>query len=318
MHDKAKKNKHLRALELNLYVAGAGAFGVFLRWLQDQTAFDEMGLADPSVFHFLVPLFVIAAAFVFLRFLRAQERERLCLPGDLSGALGSDIRLLVILRWLFGGIIAIGSLLLFAATETDPYSGMQRVLALLCFLSGISLPLLLELADRETEKMLLPCLLSMVPMLANAFWLVLSYRNNSINSVPWSYAMEVATAVMGGLTFFRLGGFAFGAPDGKKAMFDAMLGAVLFLMSLADERYTGMQLILFGWALMLILYNWIMVENLRPDGRRAPDRAPREGDLEYLDVPIDKMLQFNRLPTAEECKAADEKRRREEAGGEDS
>ena len=46
MQDKQKKSKLARALELTLYVIGAGAFGVFLRWLQDQTAFNELGLAD--------------------------------------------------------------------------------------------------------------------------------------------------------------------------------------------------------------------------------------------------------------------------------
>ena len=31
-----------KSLEITCYVAGAGAFGVFLRWLQDQLAFDEI------------------------------------------------------------------------------------------------------------------------------------------------------------------------------------------------------------------------------------------------------------------------------------
>ena len=51
-----------KPLELTLYAAGAGAFGVFLRWLEDQLAFNEEGLADPSAFHYLVPLFLVASA----------------------------------------------------------------------------------------------------------------------------------------------------------------------------------------------------------------------------------------------------------------
>ena len=50
-----------KSLEITCYVAGAGAFGVFLRWLQDQLAFDENGLSEKSVFNFLVPLLLIAA-----------------------------------------------------------------------------------------------------------------------------------------------------------------------------------------------------------------------------------------------------------------
>ena len=37
-----------RVMEISCYVAGAGAFGVFLRWMQDQLAFNEFGLPDPA------------------------------------------------------------------------------------------------------------------------------------------------------------------------------------------------------------------------------------------------------------------------------
>ena len=40
-----------KSLELACYIGGAGAFGVFLRWLQLQLAFNELGLPDPSAFH---------------------------------------------------------------------------------------------------------------------------------------------------------------------------------------------------------------------------------------------------------------------------
>ena len=40
-----------KSLEITCYVAGAGAFGVFLRWLQDQLAFDENGLEILSQDH---------------------------------------------------------------------------------------------------------------------------------------------------------------------------------------------------------------------------------------------------------------------------
>ena len=47
-----------KSLEISCYVCGAGAFGVFFRWLQDQMAFDEAGLAERSVFNYLVPKYV--------------------------------------------------------------------------------------------------------------------------------------------------------------------------------------------------------------------------------------------------------------------
>ena len=49
------KEKYLnrkRALEISCYVVGAGAFGVFVRWLQVMMAFNEEGLVDKSFFNF--------------------------------------------------------------------------------------------------------------------------------------------------------------------------------------------------------------------------------------------------------------------------
>ena len=51
-----------KALEITCYVVGAGAFSVFIRWLQTMLAFNEDGLVDRSIFNFLVPLMVIIAA----------------------------------------------------------------------------------------------------------------------------------------------------------------------------------------------------------------------------------------------------------------
>ena len=71
-----------KSLEITCYVCGAGAFSVFLRWLQDQLAFNDAGLAEKSAFHFLVPAFIIVCAFVFLRFVDSFKSRRFYLPDD--------------------------------------------------------------------------------------------------------------------------------------------------------------------------------------------------------------------------------------------
>ena len=60
---------HKKSLEITCYVCGAGAFGVFFRWLQVMMAFDEHGLNEKSAFNVLVPLIIIASAWLFNRFL---------------------------------------------------------------------------------------------------------------------------------------------------------------------------------------------------------------------------------------------------------
>ena len=71
-----------RSLEISCYICGAGAFGVFFRWLQDQMAFDEAGLAERSVFNYLVPLLILAAALLFNRFIEQAKAEKLYIPTD--------------------------------------------------------------------------------------------------------------------------------------------------------------------------------------------------------------------------------------------
>ncbi len=52
-------------------------------------------------------------------------------------------------------------------------------------------------------------------------------------------------------------------PNPPRAMFFSMLAAAVDIMIIADSRYMGMQLMFFAAAMMLVLYNWIMITNMR-------------------------------------------------------
>ncbi len=267
-----------KALEINLYVAGAGAFAVFLRWLQDQLAFNELGLAERSAFHFFVLLFLAAAAYVFLRFLRQLREQGLVLPTEFCEALANPGRLFALLRLALGALMCAGAALLFFSAGEDKYPVMLRALAVLGALVGLSFPLLLSAANRGRAPSGFVCLLSMLPLLLYALWLLVSYRENSINSVAWAYALDIFTPIMAMLAFFRLAGFAFGSVNARKVMFNSMFGAMLCMMALADERYMGMQLMLAATAGMLLLYSWLLVLNLRQaETRRSRSRRQEDG-----------------------------------------
>ena len=62
-------------MEISCYVAGAGAFGVFLRWMQDQLAFNEFGLPDPSAFHVMLPVYILVCAVLFRHFVKRYDKE---------------------------------------------------------------------------------------------------------------------------------------------------------------------------------------------------------------------------------------------------
>ena len=269
-----------KTLEINCYVLGAGAFGVFFRWLQDQMAFNEEGLADPSVFHVLVPLFILAAAGLFLRFVDKARNQRYYLPESFSEALRNEGRLFAAIRYTAGAVMALGGIVLFATSEVEKEAFMLRILSLLAFLSGISYPLLLNEANREKPRLRLCCLCALAPVLLFAFWLVTSYKINSINSVLWAYAIEIVAIIVALLSFFRMAGFPFGCPNPWRAIFFAMLGTAMCIMALADSRTLGMQMIFAGAAIMLLLYNWIMIHNLLR--KEAPIRYRPDDGFERL------------------------------------
>ena len=252
-----------KVMEISCYVAGAGAFGVLLRWLQDQLAFNEDGLPDPSAFHVMLPAFILICAAVFWRFVKRYDKAGFSVPESFSAAFRNEGRLYAFLRWVIGGLMVVGGIVLLMTSELDKYAGMLRVLSILAILAGVSFTTLTTLANRENAKPDLLCVFAFVPIFLYAAWLVYCYRANSINSVVWAYVVEVGTVIMAMVAFFRVAGFPFNAPKPRRCLFDIMLAAMLCLLSLADERYMGLHLILFSTALMFLFYNWVLVSNLQ-------------------------------------------------------
>ena len=274
-----------KSLEITCYVAGAGAFGVFLRWLQDQLAFDENGLSEPSVFNFLVPLMLLAAAWMFTRFINKIQDDKCYVPRDFCDALFNPGKLFAVARWAIGLLMCLGSVVLLMTSETDVDADFIRIICLLGFLSGLALPFVLGSANYdEFANVRFVRLCMMMPILLFSAWLILCYKQNSYNSVVWSYVIEMATIIVALLAFFRIAGYAFFAPNWRKCMLAIMMGAAMCIMSLADERYMGMHIIMLSAALMLILYNWILFKNLRKKVKRSEIQEPQsdEGGFEQI------------------------------------
>lgn len=274
-----------KSLEITCYVAGAGAFGVFLRWLQDQLAFDENGLSEPSVFNFLVPLMLLAAAWMFTRFINKIQDDKCYVPRDFCDALFNPGKLFAVARWAIGLLMCLGAVVLLVTSETDVDADFIRIICLLAFLSGLAFPFVLGSANYdEFANVRFVRLCMMMPILLFSAWLILCYKQNSYNSVVWSYVIEMATIIVALLAFFRIAGYAFFAPNWRKCMLAIMMGAAMCIMSLADDRYMGMHIIMLSAALMLILYNWILFKNLRKKVKRSEVQEPQpdEGGFEQI------------------------------------
>ena len=271
-----------KSLELACYVGGAGAFGVFLRWLQLQLAFNELGLPDPSAFHIFLILYALAAVFIFLFFIHRYESQRLYLPDDFSAAFSHTGKFYLAARILSGLLICAGGVLLYLQTETDRNSTDYRFIAILACLAGLSFILWMSCADRQspTNTWLL-CVFSFLPMLFLAAWMVICYKINTINSVVWSFGPEMVAIAVSMFAFFRLGGYVFGRPRWKHCLFCCMFGTMLCITCLADERYLGMQVIFVGLAAAQLLCCWVMVKNLQK-GEAPQKKKKSTGGFESL------------------------------------
>lgn len=274
-----------KSLEVSCYVCGAGAFGVFFRWLQDQMAFDDAGLAERSVFNYLVPLLILAAALLFNRFIEQAKSEKLYIPRDYCQALRNEGKLYTLARWVCGLVMVLGGVLLVSSCETDKDAKLMFILAGLAIASGLCYPLLLGSANDKYGKLRHPTLASAgatLPVLMFALWLVICYKQNALNSVLWSYLIEMASVIVALLAFFRAAGFAFGAVKSWPTLFNIMLGVMMCIMSLADERYMGMHIIMLGAALQLLLYVWVLIKNMQKKALKVKEDQPPEDGFERL------------------------------------
>ena len=262
---------HKKSLEITCYVCGAGAFGVFFRWLQVMMAFDEQGLNEKSAFNFLVPVIIIASAWLFNRFINQIRAEKRYVDSNYCEALFNPGKLFAFARWAAGLIMVLGALVLFVAAETDVDSELLRILAILAFVSGVTYPVVLNAANyEELAHVSMLRLFMILPVLLYSLWLIVSYKQNAYNSVPWDYAIEMLSIIAAILAYFRVMGFAFFVVDGKKCMFAVMMCGMLSIMNLADSRYMGMQMIIMGTAVQMALYNWILIMNLKKREKRSP------------------------------------------------
>ena len=273
--------KDSKALEISCYVLCTGAFGIFFRWMQLMLAYDDAGLVDASAWNVLLPILIIASGYIFYNFVSKFEKHGLYLPDDFCSALQNDGKFYNIISIAIGAIMVIGAVLLILQCEVDKNASFLFVLAAAAAASGITFPFLLKAANKphvENRKMI--AFLSFLPILHFVIWLIVCYKQNSINSVGWDYIIELLAIVISMIAFFRVAGFAFGVPNAKKSMFFCMLGAMLCITCIADERYIGQQVMFAAAAAMQILYNWIMISNLKQKRRKIIETD--DGGFEQL------------------------------------
>ncbi|HIV20547.1 MAG TPA: hypothetical protein IAC81_01040 [Candidatus Scatomorpha stercorigallinarum] len=296
------------ALTICCGVCVAGAFGVFTRWMQDLTAFDEHGLyVRGNIWGAVLLLLCIAAAGAMLGAIwYLKNHERLVSPAGFGAAHagGGVIRRAA---WLIIAVfMAVACFALLLTAGSSQYASLLRVLALLGLLADAGFAGMAAAGGRGEKESSgaspLVCLACVLPVAFCCFWLVVSYRQDAATAVVWRYGPEISAIACSLLAFYYLAGHAFGRPRAYTAMFFCACGAFLCFTALPGSRLMALQLLLAGSALMQLFFLASLAANLR----RAPEAVPREAEEEPDAPPAQPPEEFGTLDDALRAEREDE------------
>lgn len=252
------------------------AFGIFSRWLQNMTAFEENGLyISSSLWGIVLTILCIAAAGTMFGFARYYKKNLglTCAPDPGVAFAGSGL-LHKIIYLVIALIMAAGSvMLLITAGDAEAplgmdFSGLLRILALLGLLTaGGFLGIAGGANGKETPdgspRQAGFCLAATLPIAFCCFWLIVSYRQDAVTSVVWSYAPEILAIACSLLSFYYVAGHAYGRGKPFATIFFCNFGAFLCFVTLPDERLIAQQIMFFGIAGMQLFLSWMLVSGLR-------------------------------------------------------
>lgn len=252
------------------------AFGIFSRWLQNMTAFEENGLyISGSLWGIVLTILCIAAAGTMFGFARYYKKNLglTCAPDPGVAFAGSGL-LHKIIYLVIALIMAAGSvMLLITAGDAEAplgmdFSGLLRILALLGLLTAGGFLGIAGGANRKETPDGSPrqagfCLAATLPIAFCCFWLIVSYRQDAVTSVVWSYAPEILAIACSLLSFYYAAGHAYGRGKPFATIFFCNFGAFLCFVTLPDERLIAQQIMFFGIAGMQLFLSWMLVSGLR-------------------------------------------------------
>lgn len=274
------------ALTLTCTACVFGAFGVFCRWIQGMSAFEENGLYKPGSFWGIALIILYLAAFgAFLGF-AAYFKRRLGLasPPEYGLATAGSRRIGLPVAAVMSLLLAGGGAALLLTAGSEQFAKLLRVLALISFAAAAGFMGLAGASGRSSPRGSALeaglCLAGALPVAFCCFWLVVSYRQDAATGVVWSYAPEIIALAASLLAFYYVAGHAYGRPRPFAAIFFCEFGAFSCFVTLPDSRLIALQVMFFALAVMQLYIGLQLTANLRPAeeiGERFPGALEAEG-----------------------------------------
>jgi len=242
-----------------------GAFGAFFRWLQDLTGFEEdTGLyISGNIWSRALIIACVGAALALIVMVLDLRKKKLQLPEEYAAALGGTTVLYRPAYILLAALMAVGSVLLIFSSSQDTYPVLQVGLSLLGLLAAAGFVLMASATLRRRDPPL-NCFGAVLLITLYCFWLIVSYRENAVGPVVWSYAMEILALACALIAFYYIASVPFGRPKPFMAILTSQFGAFLCIVALPDDRWLGQKLMLAATAGILLFQSYMLIANLRP------------------------------------------------------
>lgn len=262
-----------QALSICSFVLIASAFSSFIRWIQNQAAFElETGLMIPGSIWSKVTFLscvvcVIAIALVVRRlwyrgYYPAQEFDKIIN--------GNPAVLRTVTRGI-AGVMMVGAVIAFLIAGYELYSSMVRTLCVLAIAAAWAFVKLSEAPFAEKKSPMKETVLCIVPAVMYVYWLVVSYRTHAAIPSVWSYGVEVIAIGASILGMFYFAGYGFDFPKPYVALSCLLSGSFLSLVTLLDKRNVGLALMVVAGAAMQMYYAWMIITSM---SEQWPEEIP--------------------------------------------
>lgn len=258
-------------------VVGAGAFGSFARWLQNQIAFDENGLSTNSPLNIFVFLILLGVAIWFFLIVQKLHEKNMQVSDDARSAFAGESRYTSVAVWILAGLEMVGGLLLIMTGLNNSSPSLTMLFGLCAILSGILIPMTIHSFQRDVSNGTIALLMT-VPILLFCIGLINCYKINATNPTVWAYSIQILAYACDAVAFYYIAGYAYGRINHYRTIFFSMLGAFLSILVIADDLNIGLVLIFISNAALLLYYMVRLMSNMKPapvdpDKKKAEDRS---------------------------------------------
>lgn len=282
---KEAKKKYGRAFFLVGLAAIAGGFGIFMRWAQNMTAYEkDTGLyISTNGWGGVITLLIIAVIgglgfyvykYAYLEGLASPKgyRDAFRIESGISETVHRAVWILITL------LSFAAALLIYKDADETRYPGMLLVLSVLVFLNSIAFALA-AISMKNPAKPLFLRTAFLLPIATVSFWLLYTYRADTVTPAVWRYALEIPALCTSLLGWFFISGYAYGRESDHLTIVFSVTGAFLCIVSIPDDRIIGLNLLYFVNAAQLLLFVFVLAHNMEPYSANAVVVSTRRGKI---------------------------------------